>query len=291
MQICKSHTFGHGIRGFKLGWSLAGPPLMTVYCYLFDQIMIDTGQSHMERQVLAIAQEHQVGQVFLTHHHEDHSGNGAMIQTHLGAEVFGHSLTREKLKKPYKILPYQKYIWGRTTPFAVTPFPGSGKTDSDSLEPDFTTSVAMETSLGKMTALHTPGHAKDHVVYFLPEKGVVFSGDLYLGDHIRYFRADEDLGAQIFSLKKVLALDFETLLCSHNPRQTRGRKHIKNKLNFLENLYGNIILVWKTGVTPKEILRNLKLKEDYLTKYLCFGNVSMLNGVKSAIRHHEHDQN
>jgi glyoxylase-like metal-dependent hydrolase (beta-lactamase superfamily II) len=145
----------------------------------------------------------------------------------------------------------------------------------------------METSLGKMIALHTPGHAKDHVVYFLPEKGVIFSGDLYLGDHIRYFRADEDMGAQISSLKKVLALDFETLLCSHNPRQTRGRQHIQNKLDFLENLYGNIILLRKAGKTPKKIFSGLKLKEDYFTKYFCLGNVSMLNGVRSAIRHHE----
>ena len=57
MRVCKSHTFDHDIRGFKLGWSLAGPPLMTVYCYSFDPIMIDTGQSHMEKQVLAIARE------------------------------------------------------------------------------------------------------------------------------------------------------------------------------------------------------------------------------------------
>jgi len=125
---------------------------------------------------------------------------------------------------------------------------------------------------------------------------VIFSGDLYLGDHylgdhIRYFRADEDMGAQISSLKKVLALNFETLLCSHNPRQTRGRQHIQNKLDFLENLYGNIISLWKTGKTPKEILRELKLKEDYFTKYFTFGNVSMLNGVRSAIRHHEQYKN
>jgi glyoxylase-like metal-dependent hydrolase (beta-lactamase superfamily II) len=280
MQVCLSQPFDHGIKGFKLGWSLAGPPLMTVYCYLFDRTMIDTGQSHMQRQVLAIARENRVGQVFLTHHHEDHSGNSAAIQKRLGADVFGHSLTRKKLNRPYKILPYQHYVWGRTTPLAVTPFPCPMETDA-------VESGSMETSLGKMTALHTPGHAKDHLVYFLPEKGVVFSGDLYLGDHIRYFRADEDMGTQILSLKKVLTLDFDTLLCSHNPRLNRGRQHIGNKLDFLENLYGHIIFLWKAGKPPKEIFKDLKLKEDYLIKYFCFGNVSMINGVRSAIRHHE----
>ncbi|MCP4718801.1 MAG: MBL fold metallo-hydrolase [Desulfobacteraceae bacterium] len=274
MQVCKSYTFDHGIRGFKLGWSLAGPPLMTVYLYIFDHVMIDTGQSHMGNQALAIARENCVDQICLTHHHEDHSGNCARIHKNLGIKVFGHSLTKEKLKKPYKILPYQKYVWGKTTPVHVSCFPET-----------------METGLGRIIPLHTPGHARDHVVYFLPEKGVVFSGDLYLGDRIRYFRADEDMGTQIASLKRVMELDFSILLCSHNPRQTRGRYHLQNKLDFLENLYGNIIRLWKTGMPQKEIFKNLKLKEDYFTKYFCFGNVSMINGVRSAIQHYEQDQN
>ena len=274
MNICNSQSFDHGIKGFKLGWSLAGPPLMTVYCYLFGQTMIDTGQSHMERQVLGIAKENRVKHVCLTHHHEDHSGNGAMLHKHMGIEVFGHPLTGEKLKTPYKILPYQKYVWGKTTPLAVCPFPDT-----------------METGLGKMISLHTPGHARDHVVYFLSGKGIVFSGDLYLGDRIRYFRADEDMGTQISSLKKVLELDFSILLCSHNPRVKNGRQHIRNKLDFLENLYGNIIALWEKGVAEREIFRRLRLKEEYVIKCFCFGNVSMGNGLKSAIRHYEAGRN
>ncbi|MCP3943605.1 MAG: MBL fold metallo-hydrolase [Desulfobacteraceae bacterium] len=274
MRICKSYKLDHGIRGFKLGWSLAGPPMMTVYCYLFDHIMIDTGQAHMGQQVLAIARANRVDRIFLTHHHEDHSGNGAMIHKTLKARVFGHSLTAEKLGSPYKILPYQKYVWGKSTPVAVSPISGATKT-----------------SLGKMLSIHTPGHSRDHLVYFLPEKGVLFSGDLYLGDRIRYFRADEDLGTQITSLKKVLDLDFDILLCSHNPRQCKGRQHIQNKLDFLEDLYGNIIGLWKTGVPAKKIFKILKLKEDYFIKCFCFGNVSMINGVRSAIRHHEQNLN
>jgi len=274
MRVSKSYTFDHGIRGFKLGWSLAGPPLMTVYVYLFDQTMIDSGQSHMEREVIAIARENRVENIFLTHHHEDHSGNGAIIHKLLGTKVLGHPKTCEKLKKTFGIMPYQKYVWGSSTPLDVKVFP-----------------ISVETSLGKMISLHTPGHAKDHVAYFLPEKGVVFSGDLYLADYIRYFRADEDMGLQIDSLKKLLALDFETLLCSHNPRQKNGRQHIQAKLEFLENLYGNIIGLWKTGIPPKEIFKSLKLKENYFTKYFSFGNASMFNGVTSAIRHYEQKGN
>jgi len=75
--------------------------------------MIDTGQSHMAKEVLNIARQSGLKQVFLTHHHEDHSGNAAIIQKTLDANVYGHGLTAEKLKAPYPILPYQKYVWGK----------------------------------------------------------------------------------------------------------------------------------------------------------------------------------
>lgn len=270
MRIVETNSFGRGITGVKLGWSLAGPPLMMVYCYIFDRAMVDTGQSHMGRAVLDLARENRVERIFLTHHHEDHSGNAALIRTHTGAEVFGHKKTCEKLKIPYRILPYQKYVWGRTTPLNVQQIP-----------------KLIETGLGPMKGVHTPGHSRDHLVYYLPREGVVFSGDLYLGDRIRFFRSDEDMGTQIESLKKTLSLDFDTLLCCHNPREKNGPGHLRAKLDFLENLYGRIIRLWKTGMPEKMIFKTLKLKEDYFTKYFCFGNVSMINGVRSAIRHYE----
>ncbi|SLM32627.1 conserved hypothetical protein [Desulfamplus magnetovallimortis] len=270
MRLLKKYEFNGGIKGFKLGWSVAGPPLMTVYCYLFGNVMIDTAQPHMAKEVVDIARENKIGQIFLTHHHEDHSGNAAVIQKKFGTKVFGHEQCIIKMKHGYPILPYQKYIWGKTTPLDILPF-----------------SEKIETSLGTMIPIHTPGHSRDHTVFFLPEKGIIFSGDLYLGDRIRFFRADEDIGFQIDSLKKVANLDFDTLLCAHNPREKNGKGHVRLKLEFLEELYERVIALWKQGLFEKEIFRKLRLKEDYFTKYFCFGNVSMLNGVRSVIRHHE----
>jgi len=269
MRFCETYQLDSGILGIRLGWSVAGPPLMKVYCYIFDHIMIDTGLSHMEREAVNIARENRVERIFLTHHHEDHSGNAAAVHNALHTDVYGHNLTAKKLGKPYPILPYQKYIWGKTTPVCVNVFPGETDTPS-----------------GKIVPIHTPGHAKDHTVFFLPEKGIVFSGDLYLGDHIRFFRSDEDIGTQIESLKTVAELDFDILLCAHYPRQKNGRYHIRTKLEFLENLYGSIINLWQKGLSEERIFNQLKLKEAYLTKYFCFGNVSMFNGVRSAVRHY-----
>jgi len=269
MRICKQKRFA-GIQGFKLGWAPLGPPLMTVYAYVLGDLMVDTGQAHMRREVLQIAGAHQVKRVFLTHHHEDHSGNAAALKKTGQVQVYGHALTCAKMATGFRILPYQKYVWGRTQPLAVDLFPDR-----------------IETTLGKLVPVHTPGHAKDHTAFWLQEAGVLFSGDLYLADTIKYFRVDEDVGTQIDSLHKVLSLDFDTLLCGHFPKVKTGKQRMRQKLAFLEDLYGKVVDLWTQGHVAKDIQRVLKLKEDYYTKYFCFGNVSMLNGVKAIIRHYE----
>lgn len=270
MRLCKTYEFDYGIRGIKLGWSIAGPPLMTVYCYVFDNIMIDTGLSHMEEEAVNIAKENKVEQIFLTHHHEDHSGNAAAISKALEADVYGHNFAAEILQNPRDIHPYRKYVWGKAAKLSVKDFPGN-----------------IQTPLGRIIPVLTPGHAMDHTAFFIPEKGILFSGDLYLADRIKFFKSNEDLGIQIESLKKVLDLDFDTLLCGHYPRQENGKKHIKNKLEFLENFYGNIVELWKKGLAEKQIFKRMKLKEARFTKYFTLGNVSMINGVRSAVSHYE----
>ncbi|MCP4670281.1 MAG: MBL fold metallo-hydrolase [Desulfobacula sp.] len=269
MRICKKYDF-KGIQGFKLGCSLFGPPMMTVYCYTFGDVMIDTGFAHMQKETLGIAKHYNIKRIFLTHHHEDHSGNAATIKREVDADVYGNCLTIQKMFVPFKILPYQKYMWGDTTPLTIKAFPEN-----------------IETDMGVMIPVHTPGHSKDHTVYYIKDAGVLFSGDLYLGDKIKFFRVDEDLGLQISSLKKILTLDFQTLLCAHHPKLDHGKNHIENKLEFLEELYGNIVELREKGYSQRQIFKTLSLKEDLFIKYFCFGNVSMINGVKSVIQHHE----
>jgi hypothetical protein len=86
------------------------------------------------------------------------------------------------------------------------------------------------------------------------ENGWLFSGDLYLGDRIKYFRSDERLIDQITSLKKILEIDFDALFCAHNPCLENGRARLKNKLQFLEDLYGAIHLLIQKGFSAKEVI-------------------------------------
>ncbi len=269
MRVSKTYDFKE-ISGFELGWSFFGSPMMTVFCYAFGDVMVDTGLSHMQKEVVQIARDRKVKTIYLTHKHEDHSGNAAALKQELGINVFGHPLTKKKMLDIARILPYQKMMWGKTSSLDLEILPEK-----------------IDTSLGEMIPVHTPGHSKDHIAFFLENEGVLFSGDLYLGDKIKFFRVNEDIGVTIESLKNVLKLDFDTLLCSHHPKLENGKKRIESKLGFLEDLYGSIILQWKKGLSERAVLKALPLKEAYFIKYFCFGDVSMINGVRSAVRHYK----
>ena len=168
---------------------------------------------------------------------------------------------------PFRILPYQHYIWGKTTPVKITPLASTVETGRFNFRP-----------------IHTPGHSKDHTVYLEAQKGWLFSGDLYLGDKIKFFRSDEQITDQINSLKKVLEFDFESLFCGHRPWKKNGKTRLKNKLDFLENFYGDVVMLMQKGISGKEIIRRMGNGADRKVKWVTMGNASFANMVRSVIR-------
>jgi len=269
MRLLKKRNF-HGVDAYEMGWAPAGPPLMTVHFFVLDGLVIDTGQTHMQKACLEILRQRSVDRVLLTHYHEDHSGNAAAILSTLGVPVLGDARTADEMARPHRLRPYQRLMWGKARPVAVAPLPG-----------------IIENGQTRLIPVHTPGHSEDHTAYWEPGRGWLFSGDLYLGDRVKYFRADERIADEISSLKKALALDFEALFCSHRPSPRGGKERIKAKLSFLEGFYGNVARLWHEGMTEKAIMRTLHLKEDRLIKWICLGNVSMRQMVRSVIRDEE----
>jgi hydroxyacylglutathione hydrolase len=67
-------------------------------------------------------------------------------------------------------------------------------------------------------ALHTPGHASDHLCYYLEEERALFTGDLILGGSTTVIPPDDgDLGDYMASLRRVLALDVRRIYPAHGP--------------------------------------------------------------------------
>lgn len=265
MHVKRRKSFGE-IESLELGFGPIIPPFMNVHIFLADGVLFDTGQSNMRRYILKALRDKKIDMILLTHHHEDHSGNAAAIMKKHKASVFGHPLTVEKMRQRSNIMPYQRFVWGKSTPLKVLPFPSI--IESENLE---------------LIPIHTPGHSPDHTVYLERNKGWLFSGDLYLGDHIKYFRSDENIADQIKSIRKVLKSDFEVLLCAHRPQMKKGKTRLKAKLGFLEDFFDSVAKRWERGLSAEEIFRELQLKEEILIRLICFGNVSQMNMVRSVI--------
>jgi glyoxylase-like metal-dependent hydrolase (beta-lactamase superfamily II) len=116
------------------------------------------------------------------------------------------------------------------------------------------------------------------------QNGWLFSGDLYLGDRIKFFRSDEKIDQQIRSLQTVLRYDFEALFCGHNPVLKSGRSRLHRKLAYLEEITGRVRLLAAKGLPEREIIRRLDRRQDRLVKIVTMGNASFANMVRSAIR-------
>ena len=265
MRLFTHHHHGP-VKAVQLGYSPVGPPIMSVYFYYLDGMLIDTGQSHMRREALAAVGHQPVHTILLTHHHEDHSGNAAAFHHRTGAAVKGHALTAAKLKKGYRILPYQHLIWGRAAPVPVTPIDGP-----------------VASAHCTLTPIATPGHSRDHTVYLEKDRGWLFSGDLFIGEKIKFFRLDENFDDQLHSLDRVLELDFDTLFCAHNPRLEHGKRHLRRKRDYLLALREAIWDLHGRGYPVGEIVKRLGANADRRVRWITLGNASFAHMVRSAL--------
>ena len=255
------------VFALELGYGPYWPPLMNVMLYFCRGTLIDSAQSHMRQTVLDWTDDKAVKRILLTHHHEDHSGSAAAVALHTKAEIFAHPLTLQKMATPNRILPYQRWVWGHSEPLVGSPFDETEHRD-DAL---------------RLKPIHAPGHSKDHCVFLAPDEGWLFSGDLYLGDRIRYFRSDECLGDQIDSIRSVLKYDFEVLFCAHHPKLKHGKRHLVAKLQFLEDFQGLARKLQGQGKPLRAICREIGIKESWFVRGLTMGNVSLRNMVVSAL--------
>ena len=267
MKTVNLHRYRCGVQALELGYGLIGRPLMTVHCYRVGDTLIDCSQSRMAAEMRGFIRANPVSRILLTHHHEDHSGNAALLSRSYGIEVMGHPVAIKKMQHIRPVLPYQHLVWGQSSKVAVSAYP-----------------EVLESDTNRFLAIHTPGHSKDHTVYLEPQQGWLFSGDLYLGEKIKFFRSDEKIDQQIQSLKIVLEYDFDTLFCGHNPVLKNGRQKLRNKMDYLEEIYGKVRLMLSDGLPEEKIIQRMDPRKDRFVKCVTMGNASFANMIRSAIR-------
>jgi glyoxylase-like metal-dependent hydrolase (beta-lactamase superfamily II) len=92
--------------------------------------------------------------------------------------------------------------------------------------PDLADGDAVRVGKLSLTALHTPGHAPDHLAFWMPDDRVLFTGDLILGKGSSMVTYPEgDVAAYLRSLERVAALEPRLLFPGHwDPVQDAGAK-------------------------------------------------------------------
>lgn len=261
-QLFKSDEV-EGLRVGKFGYRINTSCIV----YRIGSTVIDTGPANQWKVVKKFLDEKEVKQVVITHHHEDHGGNGANIKDEMNVPVMVHPSAREKYQTGYPLKFYEKVVWGKPRNFSPVDLPET-----------------VEVGNGiNLKAIHTPGHCEDMTCYLEENKGWLFTGDLFIATKPKFIRQDENPNIEIQSLKKILEYDFGKVFCSHRGIVKEGRRAIQNKLDYMENLKDNVHNLHKQGRDIDEITKMLIGKET-ITSILTLYHFSKRNLIMAFAR-------
>jgi glyoxylase-like metal-dependent hydrolase (beta-lactamase superfamily II) len=174
-----------------------------------ERILLDTGSGHAEYlPVLEAALERagcRIQEIVLTHGHVDHIGGAASVIEQHGALSVS--------KRPF------------------APFDGPHPVEVKTLEDG----DVVRTEGATLRALHTPGHAVDHLCFLLEEERSLFSGDNVLGVGTTVIPSEGgDLLDYMRSLERMLAEEPTVIYPAHGPRIDDGvakiREYIAHRL-------------------------------------------------------------
>jgi endoribonuclease LACTB2 len=189
-------------------------------------ILLDTGigleiyDSLLEQGLAETKGASELQEIILTHVHQDHIGGAARVRA-----LFGD-------------LKVSKKAWlGKDEAYSNLPL--SYMEDGARIETDGAT----------LRAIHTPGHAKDHLCYYLEEEKALFTGDLVLGAGTTV--VPEEGGGLIeymASLRKLLPLDLAVIYPAHGPAIRDPYKKLNDYIAHRELRENQILEAMKAGL-------------------------------------------
>jgi glyoxylase-like metal-dependent hydrolase (beta-lactamase superfamily II) len=187
---------------------MTGPGTNTYLVGRRDPILIDTGAGVPDyvpllERYLGERGFTQPSRVLLTHRHRDHLGGVEQLRGRF------HGLRVSKMRHKD----------------AGLPEPVDDLQDGETVHGDGVTLVPV----------YTPGHASDHLCYYLAEEQALFTGDVILGGSTTVIPADDgDLLDYLASLRRLLGLDVRRIYPAHGPVIEDGpgkiREYIEHRM-------------------------------------------------------------
>ncbi len=114
-----------------------------------------------------------------------------------------------------------------------------------------------------LRALHTPGHAADHLCFLLEDDAVLFSGDLIVGEGTVVIGRDGELDQYLDSLRALLPLNLQRILPGHGPPIDEPRRKIEEYIAHRLDRERQILAAVEAGATtPLEIVEEVYAEID-----------------------------
>lgn len=199
------------VRGLNPG-PFTGPGTNTYLVGTGRQpLLIDTGSGKegyiplLERALREDCKTEDPGEVLITHVHPDHLGGARDVIERFGAR------------------PVRKMPWvGRDEPHGVEIAP-------------LHDGARIETEGATLRAIHSPGHAQDHLCFYLEEERALFTGDVILGAGTAVIPLEGgDMKTYLETLERLLDLDVALIYPGHGPRilepELKIREYIDHRL-------------------------------------------------------------
>ncbi len=207
----------------------------------FDPKSGHTGTTGIDEVIDFVrSQKWQLVYIIETHAHADHLSGAIHLKETLGGElVMGRYITQ--VQKIFK---------------TIFNFDTSFRTDASQF--DILTDEGDTLTLGNITitAMHVPGHTPADMAYIAAddEKTVVFVGDTLFAPDVGTARCDfpgGDAKTLYGSIKKILALDADTVIYLCHDYPSKGRRHCPTTTVAAQKL-GNIHV--KDGINEAEFI-------------------------------------
>ena len=242
----------------------------TVFVYRLGNTLIDCGPPNQCKVLATWLNGRQPEQLLLTHHHEDHSGNAVYLKERHGLRVLAPAASLTFLSNGFPIQLYRKIVWGVPARLTAEPVP-----ETIELPEGFT-----------LRPIPAPGHAPDMTCYLEPNRGWLFTGDLYISDRPQYLRKEENPHQEIESLRRVLTYNFEVVFCAHRGVIRQGREALQKKLDYLTTLRRQVQELHRQGYRSGEIQKRLLGSESQMS-WITMRHFSKRNLIEALLNQPE----
>lgn len=261
----------HDIVRFGASSLLTRQAGMQTSAYLAGDLLIDTGFSHAEQAVVAALGERTIRAIACTHHHEDHTGNAAVLaQAHFPCPVYLRHPEERWTDGVGELLPYRQLYWGPVEDYQPEELPDE---------------LMLERTL---EVIATPGHSRTHVVFYERRTGVVFSGDLLVSTGATALMTQENPYELVESLRRVADLEPRLLLSGHGLILEHPADRLRLKAERIEAAATKAVALHGQGVEESETIRRVfrgHWARERWGEWMTRGEFSRRNFVRAALRH------